>query len=135
MQHSDAYNQDIPLGSEETRSVVFAAPAALNTPVLGSDGQTTETFLNLATINSIIRAIEDQLQTATPVYEYRIERDGYLIRTLYSDLCKPEIQGPIFPQLPLNLNPAQYQVRMLQTVLGTGLAARNLRLTFQKALA
>jgi len=135
LQHSDAYNPDIPLGSEETRTINFAAPGALNTPVLGSDGQTTETFMNLATINSIVRAIEDQLQTATPVYEYDIERDGYLIRTLYSDLVKPEIQGPVFPQLPLNLNPAQYQVRMRQTVLGTGLAARALRLVFQKSLA
>lgn len=129
------YNKDIPMGAEETRLINFAAPGALNTPVLGTDNLTGETFFNLATINSIIRAIEDQLQTATPVYEYRIERDGYLIRTLYSALIKPEIQGPIFPGFPLNLSPAQYQVRMVQTVTGTGLAARNLSLVFQKALA
>jgi len=131
----DAYNKDIPMGAEETRVITFAAPGALNTPVLGSDSLTTETFFNLATINSIIRAIEDQLQAATPKYEYRIERDGYLIRTLYSDLVKPEIQGPVFPGFPLNLSPAQYQVRMVQTVTGTGLAARNLSLVFQKSLA
>lgn len=130
-----AYNQDIPLGAEETRVITFAAPGALNTPVLGADSQTTETFFNLSTVNSIIRAIEDQLMTATPSYEYRIERDGYLIRTLYSFLVKPEIQGPNFPMLPLNLKPGQYQIRMLQTVTGTGLAARNLSLVFQKSLA
>jgi len=129
------YNKDIPMGAEETRLINFAAPGALNTPVLGTDNLTNETFFNLATINSIIRAVEDQLNTATPVYEYRIERDGYLIRTLYSVLIKPEIQGPIFPGFPLNLSPAQYQVRMVQTVTGTGLAARTLSLVFQKALA
>jgi len=131
----ESYNKDIPMGGEETRQIAFVAPGALNTPVLGTDSLTTETFFNLATINSIIRAIEDQLQTATPKYEYRIERDGYLIRTLYSDLVKPEIQGPVFPGFPLNLTPAQYQVRMVQVVTGTGLAARNLSLVFQKSLA
>ncbi len=130
-----SYNKDIPMGGEETRVISFVQPGALNTAVLGTDSQTTETFFNLATINSIIRAIEDQLQSATPSYEYRIERDGYLIRTLYSSLCKAEIQGPVFPGLPLNLSPAQYQIRMYQTVLGTGLAARNLSLVFQKSLA
>jgi len=129
------YNKDIPIGAEETRQINFVAPGALNTDVLGTDALTSETFFNLATINSIIRAIEDQVQTATPKYSYRIERDGYLIRTLYSDLVKPEIQGPIFPGFPLNLSPAQYQIRMQQTVTGTGLAARVLSLVFQKSLA
>lgn len=128
-----AYNKDIPLGAEETRVITFVAPGALNVPVLGADSQTTETFFNLATINSIIRAIENQPQTAAPKYEYRIERDGYLIRTLYSDLVKAESPGPVYPGLPLNLSPGQYQIRMIQVV-GV-LAARNLSLVFQKSLA
>jgi len=131
----DAYNKDIPMGAEETRQITFVAPGALNTDVLGVDSQTGETFFKLATINSIIRAIEDQLQAATPVYTYRIERDGYLIRTLHSALVKAEIQGPVFPGFPLNLSNANYQIRMQQTVTGTGLAARILSLVFQKSLA
>jgi len=131
----ESYNKDIPMGAEETRQITFAAPGALDTDVLGVDGQTGETFFKLATINSIIRAIEDQLQAATPVYIYRIERDGYLIRTLHSSLVKAEIQGPVFPGFPLNLTPANYQIRMQQTVTGTGLAARILSLVFQKSLA
>ncbi len=130
----ESYNKDIPLGAEEVRVIEFAAPSALSTDVVGTDSQTGESFFNLATVNSIIRGIEDQLQTATPKYEYRIERDGYLIRILYSDLIKPEIQGPIFPSFPLNLSSGQYQIRMQQKVTGTGLAARNLSLVFQKSL-
>ena len=75
------YNKDIPMGAEETRVIVFAAPGALNTPVLGTDSQTNQGFFNLATINSIIRAIENLATAAAEQYEYRIERDGYLIRT------------------------------------------------------
>ena len=131
-----AYNKDIPMGSEETRAITFVAPGAVNgTPVIGLDSKTLNPFLNLATINSIIRAIEDQAQAATPKYIYSITRDGYLIRDLFSDLVKPEIQGPVFPGFPLNLSPAQYQITMVQSVLGTGLAARVLNLTFQKSLA
>lgn len=130
----DAYNSDIPLGAEETRVIAFAIPLALNgTPILGVDTKTQNGFINLATINSIIRAIEDQAQGTVPKYVYSIERDGYLIRDLYSDLIKPEIQGPVFPGLPLNLSSAQYQIRMVQTV-GV-LAARTLSLVFQKSLA
>jgi len=128
------YNKDIPMGAEEPRQITFVAPGALNTDVLGVDARTGENFFKLSTINSIIRAIEDQLQAATPKYEYRIERDGYELRTIYSDLAKTEQQGPIFPGFPLNLQPANYQVRMQQTVTGTGLAARILTLVFQKSL-
>jgi len=128
------YNKDIPMGAEEVRHLTGVAPGALNIDVLMIDSDTNETFMSLTTINSIIRAIEDQLQTATPKYTYRIDRSGYKIRTLYSDLVKPEIQGPIFPGFPLNLQPGQYQVYMQQTVTGTGLAARTLDLVFQKSL-
>jgi len=128
-----AYNKDIPLGGEETRLITFTIPLALSgVPIVGVDSKTGNNFFNLSTINSIIRAIEDQLQTVVPQYEYAIERDGYLIRTLYSYLVKPESPGPVFPGFPLNLRPGQYQIRMIQTV-GT-LAARNLSLVFQKAL-
>ena len=126
-------NKDIPAGAEETRNITFTIPLALNgVPIVGVDSKTGLQYFNLSTINSIIRAIEDQLQTVVPQYEYSIERDGYLIRTLYSYLVKPETQGPIFPGFPLNLSPGQYQIRMIQTV-GT-LAARNLSLVFAKSL-
>ena len=129
-----SYNKDIPAGSEETRIIQFAAPGALNTPVLGTDNKTGETFFNLATVNTLIRAIENLAQTAPESYEYNIERDGYLVRTLYSDNCKRELQGPVWPGFPLNFTNGQYQVRMIQTVLGGGLAARNLSMVWQKAL-
>lgn len=129
-----SYNKDIPMGAEEVRIIDFAAPSALNTDVIGVDGQTGESFFNLATINSIIRAIEDNAQDQTEKYTYRIERDGYLIRSIYSDLVKAESPGPVFPGFPLNLSPGQYQVRMQQTVTGDGLAARKLSLVFQKSL-
>jgi len=128
------YNKDLPMGSEESRDIDFAAPGALNTPVLGSDSQTGETFFNLATINSLIRAIEDLAQGDTRIYEYHIERDGYLIRILRSDQVKRELQGPIWPGFPLNLTPGQYQVRMQQTATGGGLAARTLTAIWQKSL-
>jgi len=129
-----AYNQDIPMGQEETRTFNFVAPANNTAFVLGTDADTTETYFNLATINSIIRMIEDQLQTATPIYVYEIRRDGYKIRNFRSNLVKPEIQGPVFPGFPLNLSPSQYQLYMQQPVTGTGLAARVLNVTFQKSL-
>jgi len=129
-----SYNKDIPMGAEEVRIIEFSAPTALATDVLGIDSQTGESFFNLATINSIIRVIEDQTQSATPKYTYRIERDGYLIRSLYSDLAKSESPGPVYPGFPLNLAPGQYQIRMQQTVTGTGLSARNLSIVFQKSL-
>jgi len=131
---SDAYNKDIPMGAEEIRAVNFAAPANNTAFVLGTDSETTETYFNLATINSIIRAIEDQLQTATPKYIYQIRRDGYKIRDMRSDLVKAEQQGPIFPGFPLNLSPGQYQIYMQQPVTGTGLAARVLTIVWQKSL-
>jgi len=128
-----AYNKDLPMGAEETRLITFTIPLSLSgVPILGIDSKTGNPFFNLTTINSIIRVIEDQLQTVTPQYEYALERDGYLIRTFYSYLVKPESPGPVFPGFPLNLKPGQYQIRMIQTV-GT-LAARNLSLVFQKAL-
>ena len=130
----DSYNKDIPMGQEETRTFNFAAPADNTVFVLGTDAETTNSFFNLATINSIIRMIEDQLQTATPKYVYQIRRDGYKIRDFRSDLVKPEIQGPVFPMFPLNLSSAQYQVYMQQPVTGTGLAARVLSVVFQKSL-
>jgi len=131
---NDAYNKDIPMGAEETRAFNFVAPADNTAFVLGTDADTTESYFNLATINSIIRAIEDQLQAATPKYIYQIRRDGYKIRDLRSDLVKAEIQGPVFPAFPLNLSPGQYQIYMQQPVTGTGLAARILSIVFQKSL-
>jgi len=127
-------NKDLPMGSEETRVIEFAAPGALDTPVLGTDSKTGQGFFNLATINSIIRMIEDLAQGDTRLYEYRIERNGYLIRSFYSEQVKREIQGPIWPGFPLNLQNAEYQVRMLQTATGGGLAARDLSIIWQKAL-
>ncbi len=130
----EAYNKDIPMGAEETRAFNFVAPANNTAFVLGTDADTGETYFNLATINSIIRMIEDQLQTATPQYIYEIRRDGYKIRNFRSNLVKAEIQGPVFPGFPLNLSSAQYQIYMQQPVTGTGLAARILSVTFQKSL-
>jgi len=130
----EAYNKDLPMGAEETRPVTFTAPASNTDEVLGVDGKTGNTFFNLSTINSIIRSWEDQLQAATPLYEYKLERDGYEIRTLYSQQLKVEIQGPVYPGFPLNLSPGQYQIRMTQPTTGTGLAARVLNLVFQKSL-
>jgi len=127
-------NKDLPMGSEETRVIEFAAPGALDTAVLGTDSKTGQGFFNLGTINSIIREIEDLVQGDTRLYEYRIERDGYLIRSFYSEQVKREIQGPIWPGFPLNLSPGQYQIRMLQTATGGGLAARDLSIIWQKAL-
>jgi len=134
MSYMSYMNKDIPAGSEESRDIIFAAPGAVDTPVLGSDSKTGETFFNLATINSLIRALEDLAQGADRIYEYRIERDGYLIRSIVSDQVKRELQGPIWPGFPLNLSPAQYQLRMLQTTLGSGLQARVLTLIWQKSL-
>jgi len=131
---SESYNRDIPLGAEETRAINFAAPANNTAFVLGTDSETTESFFNLSTINSIIRAIEDQPQTATPKYIYQIRRDGYKIRDMRSDLVKAELQGPVFPAFPLNLSAGQYQIYMQQPITGTGLAARVLTIVWQKAL-
>lgn len=125
---------DIAEGQEESRTFNFVAPANNTAFVLGSDADTTETYFNLSTINKIIRMIEDQLQTATPIYVYEIRRDGFKIRNFRSPLVKPEIQGPIFPGFPLNLSPAQYQIYMQQPVTGTGLAARVLNVVFKKSL-
>jgi len=127
-------NKDIPMGAEESRVIEFAAPGALDTPVLGTDSKTGQGFFNLGTINSIIREIEDLVQGDTRLYEYRIERDGYLIRSFYSEEVKRELQGPIWPGFPLNLSPGQYQIRMLQTATGGGLAARDLTIIWQKSL-
>jgi len=127
-------NKDIPQGMEESRIIEFAAPGALDTPVLGTDSKTGQGFFNLGTINSIIRLIEDLVQGDTRTYEYRIERDGYLIRSFYSEEVKREIQGPTFPGLPLNLSPGQYQLRMLQLTTGGGLAARELLINWNKSL-
>lgn len=132
--NSPAYNEDIPLGAEETRTINFAAPANNTAFVLGTDSETTESYFNLATINALIRAIEDQLQAATPRYIYQIRRDGYKIRDLPSQLVKAETPGPVFPGFPLNLNPGQYQIYMQQPVTGTGLAARTLTMVWQKSL-
>jgi len=126
--------QDIPDGIEESRTFNFAAPANNTAFVLGTDADTTEGFFNLATINKIIRMIEDQLETATPIYVYEVRRDGYKIRNWRSNLVKPEIQGPTFPGFPLNLSAAQYQIYMQQPVTGTGLAARVLNIVFKKSL-
>jgi len=128
-------NKDIPIGAEESRLITFTAPGALDTNVLGVDSQTGETFLNLATINSIIRGLEDLAQGADRSYEYDITRDGYLIRTLRSDQVKVELQGPIWPGLPLNLSPGTYQLNMRQVTTGSGLQARELNVIFQKSLA
>jgi len=130
----EAYNKDIPLGGEETRPITFTAPASNTDEITGIDSKTGNIFFNLATINSIIRAWEDQIQAATPLYEYKIERDGYEKRTLYSQQLKVEIQGPVYPGFPLNLLPGQYQIKMTQPTTGTGLAARVLNLVFQKTL-
>jgi len=130
----DYLNKDIPMGAEESRVIEFAAPGALDTPVLGTDSKTGQGFFNLGTINSIIREIEDLAQGDTRLYEYRIERDGYLIRSFYSEEVKRELQGPVWPGFPLNLSPGQYQIRMLQTATGGGLAARDLTVIWQKSL-
>lgn len=128
-------NKDLPMGVEESRLITFTAPGGLDTNVLGVDSQTGETFLNLATINSIVRAIEDLAQGDARAYEYDITRDGYLIRTVRSDQVKAELQGPVWPGFPLNLSDGTYQVNMRQVTLGGGLAARELNIIFQKSLA
>jgi len=130
----DAYNKDLPMGAEETRQINFTAPGALDTNVLGSDSKTTETFFNLATINALIRSWEDLAQGDTRLYEYDIIRDGYLIRTLFSEQLKVEIQGPVYPGFPLNLSPGQYQIQMRQVATGGGLQARSLNVVWQKSL-
>jgi len=129
-----SYNKDIPMGAEESRLITFSAPSALDINVKGVDSQTGESFLNLATINSIIRALED-LGTDTRSYEYDVTRDGYLIRTIRSDQVKTALQGPVWPGFPLNLSPGTYQFYMRQVATGGGLAARELNVIFQKSLA
>lgn len=132
------YNQnksDIPDGMEESRLITFSAPSALDLPVLGVDSQTGETFLNLATINSILRMMEDLVQSDTRRYEYDITRDGYLIRTFRSDQVKVELQGPVWVGFPLNLRPATYQLNMRQVATGGGFQARELNVIFKKSLA
>lgn len=128
-------NKDIPMGAEESRLITFSAPATLDTDVLGVDSQTGETFLNLATINSIIRGLEDLATGADRAYEYDVTRDGYLIRTIRSDQVKVELQGPVWPGFPLNISPGTYQLNMRQVTLGSGLQARELNVIFQKSLA
>jgi len=128
------HNKDLPSGAEESRVLEFAAPGALDTPVLGTDSKTGQGFFNLGTINAIQREIEDLAQGDTRLYEYRIERDGYLIRSFYSEEVKRELQGPVWPGFPLNLSPGQYQIRMLQTATGGGLAARDLTIIWAKSL-
>lgn len=125
---------DIPNGMEETRQMMFSAPTALNQNVFGVDSKTRESYFNLASINSLIRAWENLAQSAPELYEYDIMRDGYVIRTLYSQQLKVEMQGPIFPGFPLNLQPGQYQVRMRQVATGGGLSARILSMVWKKAL-
>jgi len=129
-----AYNKDIPPGGEETRQVNFTIPITLGIGILGTDSKTGLQYFNASTINSIIRAWEDLIQTDTRLYEYDILRDGYLIRTLYSQQLKVEIQGPIFPGFPLNLRPGQYQILYRQVVVGGGLQKRDLNVVWAKAL-
>ena len=97
----DYLNKDIPQGAEESRVIEFPAPGGLDTPVLGTDSKTGQGFFNLGTINSIIREIEDLAQGDTRLYEYRIERDGYLIRSFYSEEVKRHSLGlvPLFIEL------------------------------------
>lgn len=128
------YNKDIPMGAEETRQVNFTIPISLNTNILGTDSKTNLQYFNLATINAIIRAWEDLPQSDTRLYEYDILRDGYLIRTLYSQQLKVEIQGPVFPGFQINLSPGQYQIQYRQVATGGGLQLRNLNVVWQKSL-
>jgi len=124
----------IPEGMEESRLVTFTAPTQLDQNVLGVDAQTGETFLNLATINEIIRTLEDLAQGADRSYEYDVTRDGYLIRTIRSDQMKAQLQGPVWPGFPLGLSPAIYQIVMRQVTLGSGLQAREVNFIFKKSL-
>jgi len=128
------YSKDIPLGAEETRQVNFTIPITLGINILGTDSKTNLTYFNLATINAIIRAWEDLAQTDTRLYEYDILRDGYLVRTLFSQQLKVEIQGPNFPGFNLNLKPGQYQIQYRQVVVGGGLQKRDLNVVWQKSL-
>jgi len=124
----------IPEGMEESRLISFSAPGSLDADILGVDVQTGETFLNLATINEVLRTIEDLAQGADRAYEYDITRDGYLIRTIRSDQMKAQLQGPVWPGFPLGLSPAIYQIVMRQTTLGSGLQAREVNFIFKKSL-
>jgi len=128
------YNKDIPLGAEETRTFDFPVPTNTEEYVLGIDTETGHSFFNLATINSIIRAIEDQNQSGDRKYIYQLRRDGYKIRDMVSDLVKPELVGPVYAGFYINLSPAQYQLYMRQVVTGTGLQKRTLSVIFQKSL-
>lgn len=127
-----AYNPQLPLGMEETQTLTFVAPSALNVPVIGVDSATGESMFTLATVNSLIRAVENLALGAAAQYEYQITRNGYKIRGLNSAFIKAELPGPLWPPLPLNLSAGTYQIKMLQKV-GT-LGARTLTLVWQKSL-
>ena len=126
--------QDIPDGMDETRQINFTLPTELNQNILGTDVRTQLSYFNLGTINVMLRAWEDLAQSNTRLYEYDILRDGYVVRTLFSQQLKVEIPGPVFPGFPLNLSPGQYQIQMRQTATGSGLQKRSLNVVWKKSL-
>lgn len=124
-------NKDIPSGMPEVRQISFTQPSGLNVNVTGTDSRTGLAELDLLTINSILRALEDLNLASALAYEYDIVRDGYVIYTLYDNQLRSDQQ--FVPEVfPLNLRAGKYQIRMRQTA-GSA-AARKLTLTFQTRL-
>ena len=130
---STVYDSQLPIGQQEPRVFTFTVPGSITAFVLGVDSETQETSFNLTGPNTIIRVLENQPAGASPQYLYELRRDGFKIRTFYSELAKSDQQPP-WPGFPLKLGPGKYQLYMRQTVAGTGLAARTLTVMFQTAL-
>jgi len=130
---SSSFDPNLPTGQQEPRLFTFVAPANNAAFVLGVDSETQETSFNLTTANAIIRVLENLASGDTRQYLYELRRDGFKIRTFYSELAKADQQPP-WPGFPLLLGPGKYQLYMRQTVTGGGLAARTLTAMFQTAL-
>ncbi len=119
-------------GTADTRVIDFDAPTAINTPVLGVEQDTKLDFLQAVSPNVVIRAIEDQPQSAAPQYEYDFLRDGKVVRTVPGSLMKAELPGPVWAPFPLTLAAGNFQIQMRQ-ISGT-LAGRKITIIFDHPL-
>lgn len=126
-------NPELPRGASETRIFNFAAGAALNTKIIGSDQGTGETFFNLAGANSVLRMIIPGLLDSTTDRRYRvvIARDTREVAKFYTPQLTQD-SAVLPPVYPANLQPGQYQMYLYQEL--GDLEAIDLMVTFQTPL-
>ena len=113
--------QQIP--ANEPREIDFAAPTTVGDEVLGTDSQTLQGFITLASPNAILRMI---IEPATPntKFDIIIKRDGKEVRRFPSDLLLSTLPGPYFAGFPLPIRPGAIQFYAEQKSGSTGVAAK-----------